>query len=98
MAMGILAVFDLAGVDVGDLTRLARGNPLDADPTYYRPSAMLTEPAGMGKNPDADITATRTANVSSTRTSWHSFTRRPGGSGSATQPSEDEIIERCLYG
>ncbi len=29
MAMGILAVYDLAGIDVGHLTRVALGNAFD---------------------------------------------------------------------
>ena len=47
--MGILAVFDMAGVDVGHLTRVARGNGFDDDATYYRPSAMLTERGWLGQ-------------------------------------------------
>ncbi len=49
MAMGILAVFDMAGVDIGHLTRVARGNAFDNDPTFYRPSAMLTERGWLGQ-------------------------------------------------
>ena len=49
MAMGVLAVFDLAGVDIGHLTRVARGNGFHNDPTYYRPSAMLTERGWLGQ-------------------------------------------------
>ena len=49
MAMGILAVFDMAGVDVGHLTRVALGNAFHNDPTFYRPSAMLTERGWLGQ-------------------------------------------------
>jgi 3-hydroxyacyl-CoA dehydrogenase len=49
MAMGILAVFDMAGVDIGHLTRVARGNAFHNDPTFYRPSAMLTERGWLGQ-------------------------------------------------
>jgi 3-hydroxyacyl-CoA dehydrogenase len=49
MAMGILAVYDLAGIDVGHLTRLALGDAFDRDPTFYRPSAMLTERGWLGQ-------------------------------------------------
>ena len=49
MAMGILAVYDLAGVDIGHLTRLALGDVFTMDPTFYRPSAMLTERGWLGQ-------------------------------------------------
>jgi len=49
MAMGILAVYDMAGVDVGHLTRVAHGNGFHNDPTYYRPSAILTERGWLGQ-------------------------------------------------
>ena len=39
MAMGILAVFDMAGVDIGHLTRVERKHLLPDDPTFYRPDA-----------------------------------------------------------
>ena len=49
MAMGILAVYDLAGIDIGHLTRLALGDVFERDPTFYRPSAMLTERGWLGQ-------------------------------------------------
>jgi 3-hydroxyacyl-CoA dehydrogenase len=49
MAMGILAVYDLAGVDIGHLTRVARAHLLPDDPTFYRPSAMLVERGWLGQ-------------------------------------------------
>jgi 3-hydroxyacyl-CoA dehydrogenase len=49
MAMGILAVYDMAGVDIGHLTRLERKHLLPDDPSFYRPSAMLTERGWLGQ-------------------------------------------------
>jgi 3-hydroxyacyl-CoA dehydrogenase len=49
MAMGILAVFDMAGVDVGHLTRVERKHLLPKDPTFYRCDAMLTERGWLGQ-------------------------------------------------
>jgi 3-hydroxyacyl-CoA dehydrogenase len=98
MAMGILAVFDLAGVDVGHLTRLARGNAFDKDPTFYRPSAMLTERGWLGQKAgrgyyryengkrvvDQEVIA---------------LLHAEGGRLGVPQrkPSAEEIRERCLY-
>ncbi len=49
MAMGILAVYDMAGVDIGHLTRVERAHLLPKDPGFYRPSAMLTERGWLGQ-------------------------------------------------
>ena len=49
MAMGILAVYDMAGIDIGHLTRVARAHLLPKDPTFYRPTALLTERGWLGQ-------------------------------------------------
>lgn len=49
MAMGILAVYDMAGIDIGHLTRVGRARLLPKDPGFYRPSAMLTERGWLGQ-------------------------------------------------
>lgn len=49
MAMGILAVYDMAGIDIGHLTRVERKHLLPDDPGFYRPSAMLTERGWLGQ-------------------------------------------------
>ena len=49
MAMGILAVYDMAGVDVGYLTRLERKHLLPKDPSFYRPTAILYEHGWLGQ-------------------------------------------------
>ena len=49
MAMGILAVFDLAGVEVGPSTRRERKHLLPRDPGYYRCSDMLVERGWLGQ-------------------------------------------------
>ncbi len=50
MAMGILAVFDMAGVDVGVKARRANPDhvPKD-DPTFYRPSQVLFDQNWLGQ-------------------------------------------------
>jgi 3-hydroxyacyl-CoA dehydrogenase len=99
MAMGILAVYDMAGIDVGHLTRVALGNAFDDDPTFYRPSAMLTERGWLGqkagrgyyryeggkRQPDPEVV-----------TMLRDEARRLGVP--QRKPDADEIRERCLYG
>jgi 3-hydroxyacyl-CoA dehydrogenase len=98
MAMGILAVYDLAGVDIGHLTRLALGNAFAQDPTFYRPSAMLTERGWLGqktgrgyyryengkRTPDPEVVAL-----------FHAEGKRLGVA--QRKPDADEIRERCLF-
>lgn len=53
MAMGILAVFDMAGVDVGYKVREERKAYLPDDPGFYRSSAMLVERGWLGQKTGA---------------------------------------------
>jgi len=98
MAMGILAVFDLAGVDIGHLTREARKELLPKDRSFYRPSAMLCERGWIGQKsgrgyyryeegkriPDPEVVA---------------MLHEEGQRLDIPQrkPSPQEIQERCLY-
>ena len=49
MAMGILAVFDMAGVDVGVNVHKANASRYPPDPTYYQADAALYEAGRMGQ-------------------------------------------------
>jgi 3-hydroxyacyl-CoA dehydrogenase len=100
MAMGILAVYDMAGVDVGYLTRLERKHLLPNDPSFYRPSAILYEHGWMGqkagrgyyhydgaerkRTPDPEVIA---------------LLQEEGKRLNIPQrkPTAQEIQERCLY-
>jgi 3-hydroxyacyl-CoA dehydrogenase len=98
MAMGILAVYDLAGIDIGHLTRLALGNAFEKDPAFYRPSAMLTERGWLGQKsgrgyyryengkrvPDPEVVKM-----------LHDEGKRLGVP--QRKPDATEILERCLY-
>ncbi len=100
MAMGILAVYDMAGVDIGHLTRVERAHLLPKDPAFYRPSAMLTERGWLGqksgrgyyrydspdrkRTPDPEAIAMFAAEA-----------QRLGVP--QRRPSKQEIQERCLY-
>ncbi|MBI1907700.1 MAG: enoyl-CoA hydratase/isomerase family protein [Rhodocyclales bacterium] len=100
MAMGILAVYDMAGVDIGHLTRVERAHLLPDDPTFYRPSALLVERGWLGqksgrgyyrydnperrRTPDPEVIA---------------MIREEAARLGVPQrrPSAKEIRERCLY-
>jgi 3-hydroxyacyl-CoA dehydrogenase len=49
MAMGILAVFDMAGVDVGVNVHKANAQRLPPDPTYYQADFALVEAGRLGQ-------------------------------------------------
>jgi len=100
MAMGILAVYDMAGIDVGYKTREERRHLLPKDPTFYRPTAMLTERGWLGqktgrgyyrydgaerrRTPDAEVVALLAAEAARLAVPQR-------------QPAAEEIVERCLY-
>jgi 3-hydroxyacyl-CoA dehydrogenase len=98
MAMGILAVFDMAGVDIGHLTRVARGNGFHNDPTYYRPSAMLTERGWLGQKVGRGYYRYEDGK----RVVDQEVIKLLHAEGSRLgvpqrKPSAEEIRERCLY-
>jgi 3-hydroxyacyl-CoA dehydrogenase len=100
MAMGILAVYDMAGVDIGYLTRKERAHLLPKDPTFYRPTAMLTERGWLGqktgrgyyrydgadrkRTPDPEVIAMLAAEAQRLAVPQR-------------KPDATEIQERCLY-
>ncbi|HNQ56030.1 MAG TPA: 3-hydroxyacyl-CoA dehydrogenase NAD-binding domain-containing protein [Candidatus Desulfobacillus denitrificans] len=100
MAMGILAVYDMAGVDIGHLTRVERAHLLPKDPGFYRPSAMLTERGWLGQksgrgyyrydNPERKRTPDPEAIAM-----FAEEARRLGVP--QRKPAKQEIQERCLY-
>jgi 3-hydroxyacyl-CoA dehydrogenase len=97
MAMGILAVYDLAGVDIGHLTRLALGNVFEKDPTFYRPSAMLTERGWLGQKSGRGYyryeNGKRIVDTEVVKL-FHDEGKRLGVP--QRRPSADEILDRCL--
>jgi 3-hydroxyacyl-CoA dehydrogenase len=101
MAMGILAVFDMAGVDVGHLTRQERKHLLPKDPGFYRCTAMLTERGWLGQKTGRGFyrydsaDRKRTPDPEANEMFWTEGKRlgvphRP--------PERKEIQERCFYG
>jgi 3-hydroxyacyl-CoA dehydrogenase len=100
MAMGILAVFDMAGVDVGVNVHRSNADRYPPDPTYYQADLALFEAGRLGqktgkgyyryeagdrkRHDDPEAIALLAAAA-----------RRLGVEQS--QHSEQEILERCLY-
>jgi 3-hydroxyacyl-CoA dehydrogenase len=100
MAMGILAVYDMAGVDIGHLTRVARAHLLPKDPGFYRPSAMLTERGWIGQKAGRgyyryDGADRKRAADPEVIEMLHAEGARLGIA--QRKPGRQEIIERCLY-
>ncbi|MCX7169855.1 MAG: 3-hydroxyacyl-CoA dehydrogenase family protein, partial [Proteobacteria bacterium] len=98
MAMGILAVYDMAGVDIGHLTRVARQHLLPKDPGFYRPSAMLTERGWLGQKSGRGYyryeEGKRTVDPEVVAL-FHEEGKRLGVP--QRKPNAQEIVERCLY-
>jgi 3-hydroxyacyl-CoA dehydrogenase len=98
MAMGILAVYDLAGTDIGHLTRVERKHLLPDDPTFYRCSAILNEQGRLGQKSGRGFYryegGKRINDPEIVEMLWAEG-RRLGVA--QRQPGKQEIVERCLY-
>ncbi|MCC5868014.1 MAG: enoyl-CoA hydratase/isomerase family protein [Gammaproteobacteria bacterium] len=99
-AMGILAVYDLAGVDVGVKIREERRDSLPDDPSYYLPSKLLADQGWLGQksgrgfyNYDPE-TRSRTPNPEA-----ETMFRRAADELGIPQRelSDEEILNRCMY-
>ncbi|HWW20995.1 MAG TPA: 3-hydroxyacyl-CoA dehydrogenase NAD-binding domain-containing protein, partial [Steroidobacteraceae bacterium] len=100
MAMGILAVFDMAGVDVGVNVHTANAERFPPDPTYYQADFALSEAGRLGqktgkgyyryvpgdraRHDDPEAIEILRARAQKLGVTQHSHT-------------EQEILERCLY-
>jgi 3-hydroxyacyl-CoA dehydrogenase len=100
MAMGILAVFDMAGVDVGVNVHKANAERFPPDPTYYQADFALYEAGRLGqkngkgyyryvpgersRHDDPDAMAILRQRAEQLRVPSQAH-------------SEQEILERCLY-
>ena len=100
MAMGILAVYDMAGIDIGHLTRVARAHLLPKDPTFYRPTALLTERGWLGQKAGRGYYRYDSADRKRTPdpeaiAMFAEEAKRLGVP--QRKPSKQGIQERCLY-
>lgn len=101
MAMGILAVFDMAGIDVGVNVHKANADQFPPDPTYYQSSQALFDAGRLGQKngkgyykylpDDRNRYDDEEAMI---------ILRKRAQELGVTQRSdhtEQEILERCLY-
>ncbi len=100
MAMGILAVYDMAGIEVGHNTRLANPHMVPDDAGFYRCSTILTERGWLGQKSGRgyyryDSPDRKRASDPEVIAIMHEEGKRLGISPRA--PSKQEIQERCLY-
>lgn len=100
MAMGILAVFDMAGVDVGVNVHKANADRYPPDPTYYQADFALVEAGRFGQKNGKGYYRYEPAD----RTRYDDpeaiaiLQARAAKLGIAPREhSKEEIIERCLY-
>jgi len=100
MAMGILGVFDMAGIDVGVNVHIANAQRFPPDPTYYQADFALHEAGRLGQKngkgyyryqPGSRTRIDDPQAVEILRARARSLRVAPRAH------SEREIVERCLY-
>jgi 3-hydroxyacyl-CoA dehydrogenase len=100
MAMGILAVFDMAGVDVGVRVREERKAFLPDDPGFYRSSALLVENGMLGQKSGAGFYRYQPGSREryDNPEALAMFAAEAKRLGIAQRDiGDEEIVERCVY-
>jgi 3-hydroxyacyl-CoA dehydrogenase len=100
MAMGILAVFDMAGVDVGVRVREERRAFLPDDPGFYRSSALLVENGMLGQKSGAGFYRYQPGSREryDNPEALAMFAAEAKKLGIAQRDiGDEEIVERCVY-
>ncbi len=100
MAMGILAVFDMAGVDVGVNVHKANAERYPPDPTYYQSDFALAEAGRFGQKSGKGYYRYEAGDRKrhDDPEAIAILTQRAQRLAVTAQPhSEQEILERCLY-
>jgi 3-hydroxyacyl-CoA dehydrogenase len=102
MAMGILAVFDMAGVDVGVRARRAHPDRQPADdPTFYRASQVLFDQGWLGQKSGRGyyryVAGSRERQPHNEAMLLLAEEGRKLGVARTGQISSIEIVERCIY-
>lgn len=102
MAMGILAVFDMAGVDVGVKARRANPEQVPADdPTFYRPSQVLFDQGWLGQKTGKGYYRYEAGSRERLRhdaaLELLAEEGRKLGVARTTPISREEIVERCVF-
>src|SRR5690606_7612955 len=101
MAMGILSVYDLAGVDVGVNVHAANAERFAGDPTYYQASEVLVEHGRLGVKSGAGFYRYEAGDrVGREDPEALALIRERGralGIPFRQDHTREEILERCLY-
>jgi 3-hydroxyacyl-CoA dehydrogenase len=100
MAMGILAVFDMAGIDVGVNVHKANADRYPPDPTYYQADKALYEAGRLGQKTGKGYYRYQPGdrNRYDDPEALAIIKARAQQLGiEHKQHSKDEILERCLY-
>ena len=100
MAMGILAVFDMAGIDVGVKVHAANPGEYPADPAYYAPDKALHAAGRLGQKTGKGyyryVPGDRTRHDDPEALEIIRRTAEELGIEQRTH-TDEEIIARCLY-
>ena len=98
MAMGILAVFDMAGVDVGVNVHRSNADKYPPDPAYYQADFALHEAGRMGqKNGKGYYRYEGRSRIDDPEAIEILRQRAMKLNVPQSEHSEQEIVERCLY-
>ncbi|MFM1885165.1 MAG: hypothetical protein RL026_322 [Pseudomonadota bacterium] len=101
MAMGILAVFDMAGVDVGVKVREANPEQGSPDPTFYRADAVLYSQGWLGQKTGKGYyryeAGSRERHTHGEALVLLASEALKLGVAQRSDIAEREIIERCIY-
>ena len=98
MAMGILAVFDMAGIEVGVNVHKANAERFPPDPTYYQADFALYEAGRLGQKNGKGYYRYEGRERIDDPEAIEILRARAAKLGVAQrQHSEEEIVERCLY-
>ncbi len=98
MAMGILAVFDLAGVDIGVNVHRANADKYPPDPTYYQADFALHDAGRLGQKSGKGYYRYEGRKRIDDPQAIDILRARAKALGvPQSEHSDDEILERCLY-
>ena len=98
MAMGILAVFDLAGVDIGVNVHRANADRYPPDPTYYQADFALHEAGRLGQKTGKGYYRYEGRRRIDDPEAIEILRARAQALGGPQSAHDDgEILERCLY-
>jgi len=98
MAMGILAVFDMAGIEVGVTVHKANADKYPPDPTYYQADAALYEAGRLGQKNGKGYYRYQGRERIDDPEAIELLRARAKKLGVAPRAHTDqEILERCLY-